>query len=167
MAESEIIDVVNEQDEVIGRADKDGIHHKRLLHRAVHIWIINSSGKLFCRQRSSKKQIYPGYYSTSVGAHVISGQTYNQTAKQSLQKDLGINCKLEMIGKARVHDQWENEISVTYIGYSDDTFNLNPKQIEDGKFLTVKEIKELTKQKNVTPHLAHSLELYLRFSAKQ
>ena len=129
---TEQMDIVNEQDEVIGHTDKDETHQKGLLHRAVHIFIINSQGRLFCRQRSSKKQIYPGYWSTSVGAHVMSGQTYDQVAKQSLLKDLEINCKLKMIGKARVHDQWENEISVTYIGYSDETMKLNSEQIEGG-----------------------------------
>ena len=50
-----------------------------------------------------------------------------------------------------------------YVGYSDKTMKLNPQQIEDGKFLTIKEIKRLTKRKNVTPHLAHSLETYLQY----
>lgn len=92
----------------------------------------------------------------------MSGQTYDHVARKSLQKDLGINCRLEMIGKARVRDQWENEISATYIGYSDESMALNQEQIEEGKFLSIQEIKKLTKQKNATPHLAHSLKLYIQ-----
>lgn len=100
-----LMDIINEQDKVIRQENIEKIHQKGLLHRAVHIFIVNSSGRLFCRQRSSKKQIYPSYWSTSVGAHVMSGQTYNQVARQSLKSDLGINCKLIFLGKARVHDQ--------------------------------------------------------------
>jgi len=162
-----LMDIVNEQDKVTEQESIEKAHQKGLLHRAVHIFIINSLGKLFCRQRSSKKQIYPGYWSTSVGAHVLSGQTYNLVAKQSLKNHLGIDCKLTMIGKARVHDQYENEISATYIGYSDKTMDLNPQEIEGGKFLTVKEVKQLIKQKNVTPHLAHCLEIYLKYEKSQ
>ncbi len=47
------------------------------------------------------------------------------------------------------------------IGHSDESMKFNTDQIEDGKFLTVEEILALKKQKNVTPHLFHSLELYL------
>lgn len=164
---SQLMNLVDEQDKIIGQENIEKIHQKGFLHRAVHIFIVNSSGRLFCRQRSAKKKIYPGYWSTSVGAHVLSGQTYDPVAKQSLKKDLGINCKLVLIGKARVHDQYENEISATYVGYSDKTMKLNPQQIEGGKFLTIQEIKRLTKRKNVTPHLAHSLEMYLQYTKSQ
>ncbi|OGM03166.1 hypothetical protein A3K72_00550 [Candidatus Woesearchaeota archaeon RBG_13_36_6] len=158
----QMIDVVDEKDKVIGKATIDEVHNKGLLHRAIHIFIINPEGKLFCRQRSLKKERYPGWWSTSVGAHVLSGQDYDQVAKQSLKDTLGIDCKLTFIGKARVHDKFENEISATYIGYSDEKMDFNPKQIEGGKFFSIQEIRELTKKKNVTPHLAHSLNIYLR-----
>ncbi|MBW2991086.1 NUDIX domain-containing protein [Candidatus Woesearchaeota archaeon] len=158
---SELIDIINEKDEVIGKSNINEVHEKGLLHRAIHIFIIDSQGRLFCRQRSLKKERYSGYWSTSVGAHVFSSQTYDQVAQDALKNTLGIKCDLEMIGKARVHDEFENEISATYIGYSDKSMNFNPEQIKGGKFFTVSEIKELTKQKNVTPHLAHSLEIYL------
>lgn len=96
-----------------------------------------------------------------------SGQTYEQIAKESLKKHLGISCELIMIGKARVRDNFENEISATYIGYSDDPMNLNKDEIENGEFLTVEQIKRLLKQENVTPHLAHSLDIYLKSDSKK
>lgn len=160
------MDIINEQDEVVANSDVSEIHRKGLLHRAVHIFIIDSQGRLFCRQRSLKKERYPGFWSTSVGAHVMQGQSYDLVVKESLKNTLGIVCRLVMIGKARVHDDFENEISATYVGYSDENMNFNPDQIEGGKFLSVEEIKRLIKQKNVTPHLAHSLEVYLDYKNK-
>jgi len=156
------IDVVNEQGEIVTRSSIEEVHKKGLLHKSVHIFIIDSQGRLFCRQISLKKRVYSGWWSTSVGAHVLSGQTCDQVAQESLLHNLGINCKLRSIGKIRVHDQYENEISETYIGFSDKPMSLNKKEIEDGKFLTVNNIKELIKQENVTPHLVKSLEIYLR-----
>ncbi len=67
-----------------------------------------------------------------------------------------------MIGKIRVKDLLENEMSATYIGYSDEKMNLNKKKIKDGKLLTVEEIRELAKRDKVTPHLLLSLDLYLK-----
>jgi len=160
------LSIVDEHDKVIGRADIKEIHEKALLHRAVHVFIIDNEGRLFCRRRSRKKERYPGFWSTSAGAHVMAGQDYDETARSALRETLGIGCRLTMIGKARIKDKWENEISATYVGYSDAAMNFNPKQIECGKFLTVSEIKKLPKQKNVTPHRAHSLGVYLEYKKK-
>ncbi len=87
-------------------------------------------------------------------------ESYDQVAHNSLKETLGISCDLKMIGKARVKDEFENEISATYIGYSNEKMDFNPEQIEGGKFFTIEEIEKLTQEKNVTPHLAHSLEVY-------
>ena len=159
----EMMDIVDEKDNIVGKETMDEVHDKGLLHRAVHTFIINPEGKLFCRQRSFKKKRYSGFWSTSVGVHVLAGQSYDEVAKESLKNMLGIDCKLTFIGKARVHDKFENEISATYIGYSDEEMDFNPEQIEGGKFFSIKEIRELAKQKNVTPHLAHSLDVYLEY----
>ncbi|MDO8626835.1 MAG: NUDIX domain-containing protein [Candidatus Diapherotrites archaeon] len=160
------IDLINEEDEVVGVSDVDEVHKKNLLHRAVHVFIVNSKGELFCRQRNRMKTLYPGFWSTSVGAHVLSGQNYEDVAHESLENMLGIHCELELIGKDRVQDETENEIVELFIGNSDDNMSFNPRQVEDGKFLSVEEVEELTKQENATPHLAKALEIYLDYKNK-
>lgn len=37
----EILDIVNENDEVMGQATRKEIHEKGLLHRVVEIWFFN------------------------------------------------------------------------------------------------------------------------------
>ena len=160
---------VTEKDNVLSRINSDKAHEKHLLHRAVHIFLVDKKGRLFCRLRSLKKKIYPGYWSTSVGSHVPFGETYDLTAHRALKNTLGVDCPLIFIGKARVQDKIENEISATYIGYigySKEKLRFNPQQIEGGKFLTIDQIKKLTRQKNVTPHLGHSLELYREYKKR-
>jgi len=163
---NEQIDIVNEKDEIIGQADIIEAHKKGLLHRAVHIFIINSKGRLFCRQRSFKKSVYPGYWSTSAALHVMHGQSYDQTAKKCIKSILGIECDLKVIGKINLHDKIENETGPLYIGYSDEKMKFNKEQIEGGKFLTIDEIRQLAKKENVTPHLLYSLEVYLKYKNK-
>lgn len=161
------VDLINNKDKVIGQAGIDYVHKKLLLHRAVHIFIINSEGKLFCRQRSFKKKIYPGYWSTSVGKHVLSDHTYKQTANEALKNTLGITCKLNKIGKIKIQDNIENEITMLFVGYSSKKMKFNPDQIEDGKFLTINKIEELSKQEKITPHLIELLKLLLQRSLNQ
>ena len=45
----EIFDVVNERDEVIGRAPRSEVHARGLLHRATHVLVFNSRGRSSCR----------------------------------------------------------------------------------------------------------------------
>lgn len=82
--------------------------------------------------------------------------------KRGLTNTLGIDCDLEYIGKSRIKDKSENEISATFIGYADEDMKFNPNEIEGGKFFTVDEVRELAKKENTTPHLAHALNLYLK-----
>ena len=81
------------------------------------------------------------------------GDTYEDVAQKSLKKDLGISCKLQMIGKARIHDSMENEISATFIGFCDKKMKLNPEQIQTGKFLAIDEIRTLTSTEKVRKNL--------------
>ena len=83
------IDIVNEEDQIISQGEVEEVHQKGLLHRSVHILIVNPQGKFYLRQRSFKKPRYPGYYTTSVGAHVPMGKSYDETAKNSLKEMFG------------------------------------------------------------------------------
>lgn len=156
----ELIERINENDVVIGQSDFNIVHKNLLLHRSAHVFIADKDGRLFCRKITSRNSIYPGYWSTSAGSHVLIGNDYDKTAQESVKGLLGIKCKLEMIGKLRVMDERENELSATYVGHSDKV-KINANEIEDGKFFTIEEIRHLLEKEKCTPHLLASLELYL------
>ena len=48
----DIFDVVNDDDEIIGRELRSIVHARGLLHRAVHILVYNAAGQLFLQKRS-------------------------------------------------------------------------------------------------------------------
>ena len=154
---------VNENDEVIGKVNEEEAHKRHLLHKSVHILLTNSKGEIFCRQRSLKKKRYPGYWSTSVGAHVMYGETYEDAIYRALKETLGIDCKLKMIGKDRIEDDVENEISALFVGHYDGKLKFNFQQIEGGKFFSVEELGKLIKKEKVTPHLVQALRRYLSY----
>lgn len=164
---SEKLVLVDEKDQVLGEVETNEAHEKGVLHRTVHIFIANKERELFCRQRSFKKKVYPGYWSTSVGVHVLPGEGYEETAKRGLTNTLGIDCELEFIGKSRIKDEFENEISATFVGYTDEDMKFNPDEIEGGRFLTVDEIRKLSETQNTTPHLMQALEHYLEHKDNQ
>ncbi len=51
----EIFDVVDSEDRVIGQAPRSEVHAKKLLHRAVHIFVFNSRGQLLIHRRSARR----------------------------------------------------------------------------------------------------------------
>lgn len=145
---------------MVGEEDVEEIHQKDLLHRSVHIFIIDEQGRFYLRQRDKDKARYPGYWTTSIGVHVPSGQTYDQTAKKSLKDSMD----LKFLGKVRVHDEYENEISYTYTV----TVNLSGNEhiksnpAEPGEFFTIDEIKKLSERSKMTPYVMQSIKLYLK-----
>lgn len=87
---AEIIDIVDQNDNVIGTAPRKGIHNTSTLHRAAHIFLINSEGKIWLELRAMHCDNYPGHYSSSAAGHISSGEDYLQGAQREAEEELGI-----------------------------------------------------------------------------
>lgn len=56
----EVFDVVDEADEVTGQATRREVHERNLLHRAVHVFVVNRHGELLLQKRSRFKDVAGG-----------------------------------------------------------------------------------------------------------
>lgn len=155
------LDIVNEQGEVIGQEELEEVHKKDLLHLSVHTLILDSKGRFYLRQRKGNHLRYPGYWTTTVGVHVLVGQAAEEVAKDSLVKNLGLKLKLKYIGKARVHDEYENEISAVYIGKVDKNMIVKSKAGDLIKAFSENQIRNMAKTEKLTPYILKSIDLYL------
>lgn len=95
----EFLDIVDKNDNVIGRAAKDEVYNKFLCHRIAHVLIFNDSGEMVLQKRSSKVSFCPDHWSTAVGGHVQAGETYKEAALREYQEELGTQSDLEFVGK--------------------------------------------------------------------
>src|SRR5690606_15702831 len=75
--DDELFDVVNERDEVTGRATRKAVHRERLLHRAVHALAFDREGRVFLQKRSLLKDTSPGCWDSSCSGHLDSGEPYD------------------------------------------------------------------------------------------
>ena len=153
------IDVINENDIVIGKALEEEVQRKNLLHHSVHFLILNSHHYLFCAHRVANRPIYGGWW-TIPGAHVRSGENYDKTTTRflselQLQDDLH---QLKQLKKIRVADGFENEWSMLYLLQSDSHPFLSSAKFQEGKFFSVPDVKKLCQTKNVTPYLLAALD---------
>lgn len=143
----EIFDVVDEQDQVIGQAPRSEVHAKRLLHRAVHVFVFNSRGELLLQMRSPTKDEYPSCYTSSASGHLSAGESYETAAPRELQEELGLNTSLEWLAKLPAGPQTSYEHTVLYRTVTDLPPRPDPHEITDISFHTFDSIWEMLKHK--------------------
>lgn len=86
----ELFDVVDEADEVTGQATREEVHRQNLLHRAVHVFVVNRHGELLLQKRSRFKDMHPGVWDSSVAGHLDAGEDYAAAARRELEEEMGI-----------------------------------------------------------------------------
>ena len=95
----EILDIVNEQDEVIGtidRRDYDRLVTEKLGYlRSVDMYIQNDKGELWVPRRTLDKTIAPGGLDFSMGGHVDSGETYEDALLREIHEELNLALTLD------------------------------------------------------------------------
>jgi isopentenyl-diphosphate Delta-isomerase len=93
--DDEIFDVVDERDQVVGRATRREVHARRLLHRATHVLVFNSGGRVFLQKRSMLKDSAPGCWDSSCSGHLDSGEDYATAAVRELFEEIGVKARAQ------------------------------------------------------------------------
>ena len=139
---SELFDVVDSENRVIGQATRGEVHAKGLLHRSVHIWVFNSRGELFLQKRAMTKDENPGYWDSSAAGHLNAGEGYRTSAHRELMEELGISGELRFFMKfpACRETYWEHV--ETYLCTTDQKITINLMEISEGRFWPIPDLKE-------------------------
>jgi 16S rRNA (adenine1518-N6/adenine1519-N6)-dimethyltransferase len=87
----EVFDVVDENDVPVGKATRAEVHSQNLLHRAVHVLVMNRNGDLWLQKRSHRKDMSPGAWDSSVSGHLDAGEDYATAAIRELGEEIGIH----------------------------------------------------------------------------
>jgi isopentenyldiphosphate isomerase len=89
-ANEEWFDVVNDRDEVVGRATRREVHARGLWHRAVHTLVFDAAGRVLLQKRSMLKDLSPGLWDSSCSGHLDAGEDYDVAAVRELGEEIGI-----------------------------------------------------------------------------
>jgi len=145
----EIFDIVNERDEVIGKAPRDEIHRRSLMHRATHVLVFNSRGDVFLQKRSLKKDRQPGLWDSSASGHLDSGEGYDACAVRELREEIGLESKtpLERLFKLSASPHTDYEHLWVYRCRAEGPFNLNADEIDQGDWFEPAKLSEWMRKK--------------------
>jgi isopentenyldiphosphate isomerase len=91
----ERLNIVNENDGIIGEETRQLIHEKGLLHREVHVWFYTPKGEIIFQHRSKDKDTYPDLLDATVGGHVDIGDGYEEAAIRESKEEAGVVIKPE------------------------------------------------------------------------
>ncbi|QXE37640.1 NUDIX domain-containing protein [Streptomyces sp. GMY02] len=90
-AADEILDIVDEDDRVVGRAPRGEIYAKGLLHRCVFVFVRDAEDRVFVHRRTAEKLAFPSLYDMFVGGVVGSGESYDEAALREAEEELGVS----------------------------------------------------------------------------
>ena len=130
----EIFDVVNEQDEVVGRRPRREVHRLGLMHRATHVLVFNKRGQIFLQKRSMRKDRQPGLWDSSASGHVDSGEDYDACVVRELREEIGLEVSQapRRLFKLAAGPETDQEHVWVYRCEAEGPFRLQPDEIESG-----------------------------------
>lgn len=94
---TELLEIINENDEVIGLESRQVVHQKGLLHREIHIWFLTPSGEIIFQHRAKDKDTYPDKLDATVGGHVDPKMSYEETAVKECKEETGLDINLDKL----------------------------------------------------------------------
>lgn len=140
----EILDIVDSNDQVIGQAERSEIYANKYLHRITHVMVINKSWEIALQLRSKMVSYCPLHWCSTGAWHVTSGESHEQWALRELQEEAWINGALEL-KDIFLYKNTENinKFISLYILQHEWPFQICPREVEEIKFFTKDEIKNM------------------------
>ena len=139
----EFFDVVDARDEVVEQLPRSEVHRRKLLHRAVHVFVFRSSGDLLIHKRSDTKEEFPSVWTSSCSGHVSAGEDYDNTAVRELQEELGVESEVERLQKFSACPDTSHEFTVLYWCSSDAAVTPDADEMSAVQWMSVDAIQRL------------------------
>ncbi|MFR9704024.1 NUDIX hydrolase YfcD [Aeromonas sanarellii] len=87
----EWVDIVDEQDRVIGVAERARVRRENLRHRASYILVLDEQERVLVQRRTLGKDFCPGMLDACAGGVVTQGEAMEPSARRELAEELGIH----------------------------------------------------------------------------
>lgn len=163
MDPEEHLEIVNHKGEVIGHALRSVIHgDPSLVHRVVHVLVLNKKGEILLQKRSQNKDVAPGRWDTSVGGHAGIGEDLILSSRREMHEELGIKGpELEYLYSYIHSNTYETELVTTYRCMYEGEFSFNRDEIDEIRFWNFAEIRKVMGKEILSDNFEHEFQTYL------
>ncbi len=100
---AEFIQIVDEQDNVIGAKERDQLLPTDI-YRVASLWVRNSRGEVLLLKRAASKANQPNCWHPMSGT-VRAGESYEENVRREAEEELGIRGERFELGLKMYHDQ--------------------------------------------------------------
>lgn len=123
LAADDLVVLVDPTDRPLGTAGKLSVHRDGRLHRAVSVFLFDSSGRWLLQRRADGKYHSPGQWSNAACTHPRPGEAPVDAASRRLAEEMGVRCALRpafsRVYRAELtgpHQLVEHELDHVFVG---------------------------------------------------
>jgi len=146
-----LIDIVNEEDEVIGQELKSRKSELGFISRVVAVVVRDLEGRIVICKRSPNKSFDANKYDFAAVGHVDAGETYEHAAQRELMEEAQIKSSVQMLDKLYEVNEDNGKIHksfcVTFLVDTDETPHFNDETVSFRKM----SVQEIEKEMQETP----------------
>lgn len=139
-----LVDLLDNQ---TGVMEKMEAHRKALLHRAVSVFICDSTGNWLLQRRAMDKYHSKGLWTNACCSHPLPGESSKDAAHRRLMEELGMKCRLQPIFNFTYKEVvdvelTEYEFDHVFLGISDDLPAINRSEVMEYKHISYEALHE-------------------------
>lgn len=114
----ELLDLVDEEDNVIGTVWKSEAHgNPGMIHREIAVGVFNDLGEVLIQQRSMNKTS-PGSWEISAAGHIGAGENPDIAVKREVKEELGLDIEPIYYSKEFDYDAYHQESKFYWVYYA-------------------------------------------------
>ncbi|MGF1425926.1 isopentenyl-diphosphate Delta-isomerase [Kitasatospora sp. LaBMicrA B282] len=150
-----MLELVDDEGVTIGTAEKHWAHQQPgHLHRAFSVFLFDRQGRMLLQRRALGKYHSPGVWSNTCCGHPYPGEQPFVAAARRTAEELGAAPALLCAAGTVRYDLpdeasglIEREWNHLFVGLVTDELRPDPEEVEDTRFVTAQELKELQEEK--------------------
>jgi isopentenyl-diphosphate delta-isomerase len=149
MGSHELLDLVSNEDAVIGVMPRTDVYAKNLNNfRVINAFLINSKGEIWVPTRSSSASLFPLCLDCSVGGHVLSNESYFDAFCREAEEEINLNSRNyphSVLGRLTPHMHGTSAFMEVYAINYDGPVHFNTDDFLEGRWVAPNKLKAMLK----------------------
>lgn len=145
----DLIDLVDDDDHVIGRIPRSAALREHSGFRVVHVIVYDHADRVMLQRTSSTRRRSPSRWGSSVAGYLHAGEDPRQGARRRMREEIALMTPLHFCGRARMEDEGAIKFIYVYATRAETAEVVDPTHVSELRFWDEAELSEtMEKQPN-------------------